>query len=143
MPNAGCVVDAEIEPSFKIGMRTLIIWFLLTVCLLLFNMTQARRKRITNFQPCRPRPLQQITTLRLPGCQVTPFRIRIYACHGYCESESISLTDRKEISRNCRCCTPVDSRKLTTVLTCGNKYRSVTFLTALRCECRKCSPLTR
>ncbi len=140
--NCQIVTDRQNLENIKTVMRAL----LLCVIVISFEFiptTQARGKKILNFRPCQPRVLEA-TALRLPGCPRMPFpKFRIYACYGYCESESISRTDRTEIVHHCKCCQATETRKFKMTTMCRNQYREMTFLTAIRCECRKCTPLTR
>ena len=128
--------------ELRTGMRALLIYALLASFAFL-SMTQAIGKRINNFRACKPSTLVFQTRLRVPGCPPRPLgRFRVYGCRGYCRSETLSLTDRKELVHNCKCCQAVSKRIFKWVVPCGNKYQVVTIPSATQCACRKCSPLT-
>ena len=133
-------------------MRSLIIiLLLLTICLVIFDVAQAKGKRIVNFKPCSLR-LMIGTPYRPKGCSMVMYkRIKAYGCQGYCESETISRTDRKELSKRCTCCMATGFRRTRNAMVCSKlidgrlrqTYHIFSVLSATNCQCRKCNPKTR
>lgn len=127
-------------------MRSLVITLLLTICLLIFDMAQAKGRRIVNFKPCSRRIMTGTPYLPRGCSMVLSRRIRVYGCQGYCASETISMTNRKELSKRCTCCMPTGYRRTMHLMVCNGRgggrhrriYHRIPVVTATGCKCRKC-----
>ena len=109
-------------------------------------MTQAKGKRIKNFKPCSLRALTG-APFRPPGCSmIGAKRIKAYGCKGYCASETVTMTNRKEFATRCTCCMATEIQRLKYFIACSsgyNRYHTITVISAKRCACRKCQPASR
>lgn len=127
----------------SVGMRNFMILFLLTVCLQLIGMAHARRKRIQNFTPCSRKPMAG-SPIIFGGCYSRK-PIRAYGCQGYCESETLSMTDRKGLSTRCTCCKATVVKPIKYRILCRKygvlKTTVISVISALQCGCQSCTTL--
>ena len=129
-----CSDRTKSEVFYVTGMKSFITLSLLTVCLLLVDWTEGRGKRIINFRHCSPRLMSGVL-FGPHGCST---RVSSFACQGYCKSETVSRTDRKELNTFCNCCVPVEFQFSTRYLICGRSRIQYKIPYAVKCACQRC-----